>query len=420
MIDVNVYKLPNGLTLLHHYDCSTRMVCVNLLYDVGSRDENQSCTGLAHLMEHLMFTGSRYAPDFDGALQAAGGESNAWTSADMTNYYETLPAQNLETALWLESGRLLGLNLNDQGVSVQKKVVVEEFKQRCLNQPYGDLSHCVNSVAYTVHPYRWPVIGLSPDDIERASHREIVDFFHSHYAVNNLILCISGHVALDRAVDLVVKWFGDIEPVQLPKRELPQEPAHTARRCAHFRRDVPDDMVYLVFNMCGRTERDYVACDQLSDILSNGTSSRLYQNVLLKTGMFTDLDASVTGTIDPGLFLLRGRLSKGVKFDRALAAIEQELQRLVDDGVTQYEHEKATNKYESNFLFENIGYAEKAVKLCQYELLGKNSRELDYNADSVNTEVGRYHNLDRSRLQQVASQLFRPENSSVIFYGPNA
>ncbi len=172
--------------------------------------------------------------------------------------------------------------------------------------------------------------------------------------------------------------------------------------------------------MCGRTERDYVACDQLSDILSNGTSSRLYQNVLLKTGMFTDLDASVTGTIDPGLFLLRGRLSKGVKFDRALAAIEQELQRLVDDGVTQYEHEKATNKYESNFLFENIGYAEKAVKLCQYELLGKNSRELDYNADSVNTEVGRYHNLDRSRLQQVASQLFRPENSSVIFYGPNA
>ncbi len=420
MIDVSTYKLPNGLTLLHHYDSSTRMVCVNLLYDVGSRDESRSCTGLAHLMEHLMFTGSRYAPNFDEALQAAGGESNAWTSVDMTNYYETLPAQNLETALWLESGRLLGLNLSEDSVSVQKKVVVEEFKQRCLNQPYGDLSHCVNSVAYTVHPYQWPVIGLSPNDIECASHCQIVDFYKAHYAVSNAILCISGHVALDKAVALVEKWFGDIAPVQLPKRELPQEPAHAARRWARFHRDVPDDMLYLVFNMCGRTDRDYVACDQISDILSNGTSSRLFRNVMLKTGLFTDLDASVTGTLDPGLFLLRGRLSKGVKFDRALAVIEEELQRFVDDGVTQYEHEKATNKYESNFLFENIGYAEKAVKLCQYELLGKNSRELDYDAASVNTEVDRYHDLDTARLQHVASQLFRPENSSVIFYGPNA
>lgn len=420
MIDVSVYNLPNGLTLLHHYDCSTRMVCVNLLYDVGSRDESRTCTGLAHLMEHLMFTGSRYAPNFDEALQAAGGESNAWTSVDMTNYYETLPAQNLETALWLESGRLLGLNLSEDGVSVQKKVVVEEFKQRCLNQPYGDLSHCVNSVAYTVHPYQWPVIGLSPNDIERASHRQIVDFYKAHYAVNNAILCISGHVALDKTVALVEKWFGDIAPVQLPKRELPQEPAHTARRWARFHRDVPDDMLYLVFNMCGRTDRDYVACDQISDILSNGTSSRLFRNVMLKTGLFTDLDASITGTLDPGLFLLRGRLSKGVKFDRALAVIEEELQHFVDEGVTQYEHEKATNKYESNFFFENIGYAEKAVKLCQYELLGKNSRELDYDAASVNTEVSRYHDLDTARLQHVASRLFRPENSSVIFYGPNA
>ncbi len=420
MIDVKAHTLSNGLTLLHHYDASTRMVCVNLMMNVGSRDESPSRTGLAHLMEHLMFTGSLNAPNYDLPLQAAGGESNAWTSVDVTNYYETLPAQNLETALWLESDRLLHLSLHDDGIATQKKAVIEEFKQNCLNQPYGDLGHCVGSTAYTRHPYRWPVIGLRPDDIANASHDEIIKFFHDHYAVNNAVLCISGHVDFDDTVRLVEKWFGDIEPVPLRARNIAQEPAQTEPRLARFTREVPEDMLYLTFHMCGRGEADYAACDQLSDVLSSGMSSRLYRNVLLKSGMFTSLDASVTGNFDPGLFLIRGRLAHGVKYDDALQVIKHELDVLVADGVTPYEHEKATNKYESNALFENIGYAAKAAKLCLYEMLGKAQPGTNYHAASINTEIEHYHALTPQLLQEAASRLFTPSNTTVIYYGPNA
>ena len=282
------------------------------MYDVGSKDENPKATGLAHLFEHLMFTGSKNAPNFDAPLQAAGGSSNAWTSVDITNYYETLPAQNVETAFWLESDRLRYLNLTDESIDTQKSVVIEEFKQRCLNVPYGDLYHFCNDLAYKVHPYRWPTIGLSVDDIKNASHEDIKSFFAQHYAVNNLILCVSGHIEFEKAVALTEKWFGDFAPANIPVRNLPQEPVQTEQRFMSVKREVPQNVLTMMYHMCGRCDADYQVCDMLSDVLSNGMSSRFYRNVLVKSGLFTELDASVSGTYDPGLFIVRARLASGV------------------------------------------------------------------------------------------------------------
>ncbi len=413
MISVNTHKLKNGLRLLHHYDDATQMVAVNLLYDVGSRDEQPGKTGLAHLMEHLMFTGSTNAPGFDAALQAAGGESNAWTNVDMTNFYETLPAHNVETAFWLESDRLLNLSLSHESITTQKSVVIEEFKQRCLNVPYGDLVHIVNRLAFTNHPYRWPTIGAKIEDIENVSSQEILDFFHRHYAVNNLILCVSGHIDFEQTVSLAQKWFGSIQPRALNPRRLPVEPRQQEPRFMQIgNAEVPQDLIYMIYHMCGRGDADYQACDQLSDILSNGTSSRFYRNILVKTGLFTELDASITGTYDPGLFLIRGRLAEGVGFDEAKAAVALELRHLLDHGVTEHELEKCSNKFQSSSLFETVGYAEKAVKLSKYELLNK--------AEDINFEIDKYRALTPERIGTVATKLFDERNCSTLYYGPNA
>lgn len=413
MITVSTYRLKNGLRLLHHFDGVTKMVAVNLLYDVGSRDELKGRTGLAHLMEHLMFTGSKEAPNFDSCLQAAGGESNAWTSADVTNYYETLPTHNVETAFWLEADRLQNLNLRESSITTQKSVVIEEFKQRCLNVPYGDIVHIVNSLAYKEHSYRWPTIGERVEDIEQASSEEIKSFFKSHYAVNNLILCVSGNVAFDDAVALTEKWFGGIDSQPLVSRNIPREPEQTDLRFLAVHRDhVPQDLIYMIYHMGGRSDENYQTCDLLSDVLSSGMSSRFYQNVLLKTGLFTELDASISGTMDPGLFLVRGSLAHDVKFDDARRAIEAELQNLLTGGVTTQELEKYCNKYQANSLFENIGYAEKAVKLCKYELLSS--------AHDVNREIEKYRSVTPAHMIEVARNLFSPGNTSVLYYGPTA
>lgn len=412
VIAVRTHRLANGLRLLHHYDASTQMVAVNLLFDVGSRDESAEHTGLAHLIEHLMFTGSAHAPRFDAPLQAAGGVSNAFTSQDITNFYETLPAQNIETALWLESDRLMSLNLNQTSIDTQKSVVIEEFKQRCLNQPYGDLGHLSASLCYKVHPYRWPVIGLNLEQISQMPTQVIADFHHAHYAVNNAILCIAGQISYDRAVEMTEKWFADIAPHEVPLRQLPQEPEQTEPRLLAAKRPVPDNIITLHYHMCSRTDAAFAACDQLSDVLGNGLSSRLYRNVLKPTGLFTSLDAAVLGTRDPGLFKITGVLAHGATFSQARCAIEQELQRLISDGVAQYEHQKYTNKFESTQLFQNIGYADKALTLCRYALLG--------DVQAVNTEVAAYQKLTTHMLQQEAQRLFRPENCCALYYGPDA
>lgn len=412
MIPFSTYRLKNGLRLLHYFDKNTQMVALNLLYDVGSKDEDPKTTGLAHLFEHLMFTGSKHAQTFDAPLQAAGGSSNAWTSVDMTNYYETLPAQNVETAFWLEADRLRYLNLTDESIDTQKCVVIEEFKQRCLNVPYGDFYHICNDLAYKVHPYRWPTIGLRVEDVKNASHEEIKSFFARHYAVDNLILCVSGHISFEKAVKFAEKWFGDFAPANISARNLPQEPVQTQQRLLRINRKVPQNMITMMYHMCGRGGADYQACDMLSDVLSNGTSSRFYRNVLVKTGLFTELDASVSGTIDPGLFIVRARLADGVTFGKAQKAIDSELADFLRTGATAYEMEKCANKFESSQLFDTISYEKKGVKLCNYELLG--------DAAGINSEVEKYRNITQEKLMSVAADLLKSDNCSILYYGPDA
>ncbi len=411
MITFSTHRFPNGLRLVHHHDTTTRMVAVNLLYDVGSSDEHPAKTGLAHLMEHLMFSGTRHVPSYDGALQAAGGESNAWTSIDVTNYYDILPAHNLETALWLESERLINLALNEENIEVQKSVVIEEFKQRYLNQPYGDILHLQHGLAYKEHPYRWPTIGLSVDTIKNFTRDDVLDFHRKHYAVNNIVMCISGNVDFDTTVRLVEKWFGDIESRPIAGRRLPAEPPQGQYRFMSHKSDVPSNMIFTSYHMCGRTDSHYQATDLLSDVLGNGMSSRFYRELILGSDMFVDVDASVLGSRDPGLFYVRARLSQGASLDRAAELIDGVIERVKTD-ITQHEIDKCVNKYISNKLFENVGYAEKAVALARHELL--------WGASNINDENEVYRRLTPHDLMQVANTIFSQDNCCRIYYGPDA
>lgn len=409
MINFSTIRLDNGLTLIHHHNAATRMVALNLLYRVGSRDEQPEHTGLAHLMEHLMFTGSAHAPSFDSPLQAAGGSSNAWTSVDITNYYDILPAQNIETALWLERDRLLHLNIDARSIELQKGVVIEEFKQRYLNQPYGDLHHMLVGAAYRVHPYRWPTIGLRVDDIASVPAEVVLDFYRRHYSVNNMIMCVSGNIERQRAVDLVDKWFGDIAPVELAPRSYPAEPEQTEPRAVHHASGtVPADIMVRAYHMCSRMSPDFAPSDLLSDVLANGPSSRFKRGRLWKSGMFSELDASVLGFADPGLFMVRARLAEGVDFDTAGRAIDEELQQLLDNGVTDHEVTKYANKFVTTQLFENVGYDTKAARLCSFENLSS--------ADEINREPDRYLALTSADVDRVARQILRPENCTTVYY----
>ena len=412
MIKFKKHTLDNGLRLIHHYNAMTSMVAVNLLYDVGSSDEEIDKTGLAHLMEHLMFSRTKHITKFDDVLTRVGGDSNAWTSIDVTNYYEQLPAVNLETALWLESERLLNLDLTEENIEIQKSVVIEEFKQRYLNQPYGDIMHKMHGLAYKRHPYQWPTIGKDVDTIKSFTRDDIVDFHRRHYAVNNAVMCVSGNVEFDETVRLVEKWFGDIERTPQEPRCLPPEPKQECLRFLAHRSEVPYNMIFRAYHMCGRRDDDYQATDLLSDVLSNGASSRFSRSLIQGTDMFSEVSASVLGSRDPGLFYVRACLSPGVDFDKASAAIDMELNKLLDGGVTQHEVDKCVNKYISNKLLDSVGYSEKASLLCSHELL--------WGADGLNTENDRYRSLSPAHLCQVAAQVLDQNNCSTIFYGPNA
>lgn len=408
MVSFTRHQLDNGLTLLHHHDYSTRMVAVNLLYRVGSSDEKEPLTGLAHLLEHLMFTGSDHVTSFDQALQKAGGESNAWTSVDATNYYDVLPAHHLETALWLESDRLLSLSLSDNSIATQKSVVIEEFKQRCLNAPYGDLSHLMSSLAYQQHPYRWPAIGRSIDDIAAASAQDIRCFHQRHYAVNNLIMCISGNVTEDIALKMVTKWFGDIPAQTLSPSDHPTEPIQTAPRQMEVERNVPQTVIYQAFHTCGRSDSRYPAADLLSDVLSNGKSARFYQNLILPSNIFSELDAAVSGTLDDGLLFIRAKLRPESSIEEAQTAIRNELDNLQANPVTQYELEKFVNKHISASRFENVGYLQQAMRLCMYEQLG--------DATLINNEEDLYRNVTLNDMAQAINEVLSPNNCSTVIY----
>ena len=334
------------------------MVAINLLYDVGARDESPDCTGFAHLFEHLMFGGSLHIPDFDTALQKAGGENNAWTSNDITNYYTIVPRQNVETAFWLESDRMLGLDFSQHSLDVQKAVVMEEFKQRTLNQPYGDIPAIIRELAYREHPYRWPVIGRDISHIEKATLEDVRSFFYNHYAPNNAILAVVGDISFEEALRLSEKWFSPIEKRNIAPRCILPEPEQEAPRYKEVVRDIPSDAIVKAYHMGRRCDADYQTCDLMSDILSNGRSSRLFRRLVMEKSLFTSIDASITGDIDAGLFLINGRLNQGVSLQQADEAIEEELGRLCRESASEQEISKMVHKFETGYLFSNLSYEE--------------------------------------------------------------
>lgn len=408
MITVNKYQFLNGLRLLHHADSNTRMVAINLLYDVGARDESPDCTGFAHLFEHLMFGGSLHIPDFDTALQKAGGENNAWTSNDITNYYTIVPRQNVETAFWLESDRMLGLDFSQHSLDVQKAVVMEEFKQRTLNQPYGDIPAIIRELAYREHPYRWPVIGRDISHIEKATLEDVRSFFYNHYAPNNAILAVVGDISFEEALRLSEKWFSPIEKRNIAPRCILPEPEQEAPRYKEVVRDIPSDAIVKAYHMGRRCDADYQTCDLMSDILSNGRSSRLFRRLVMEKSLFTSIDASITGDIDAGLFLINGRLNQGVSLQQADEAIEEELGRLCRESSSEQEISKMVHKFETGYLFSNLSYVDKAANLSYFELIDA--------AESIDREVEKYYRITPESLQKTAQAVFRANNMSTLYY----
>lgn len=408
MITVNKYQFLNGLRLLHHADSNTRMVAINLLYDVGARDESPDCTGFAHLFEHLMFGGSLHIPDFDTALQKAGGENNAWTSNDITNYYTIVPRQNVETAFWLESDRMLGLDFSQHSLDVQKAVVMEEFKQRTLNQPYGDIPAIIRELAYREHPYRWPVIGRDISHIEKATLEDVRSFFYNHYAPNNAILAVVGDISFEEALRLSEKWFSPIEKRNITPRCILPEPEQEAPRYKEAVRDIPSDAIVKAYHMGRRCDADYQTCDLMSDILSNGRSSRLFRRLVMEKSLFTSIDASITGDIDAGLFLINGRLNQGVSLQQADEAIEEELGRLCRESASEQEISKMVHKFETGYLFSNLSYVDKAANLSYFELIDA--------AESIDREVEKYYRITPESLQKTAQAVFRANNMSTLYY----
>lgn len=405
---INRHILGNGLRLVHSQDESTQMVALNILYNVGARDEHPEHTGFAHLFEHLMFGGSVNIPDYDTPLQLAGGENNAWTNNDITNYYLTVPYQNVETAFWLESDRMLSLDFNERSLEVQRGVVMEEFKQRCLNQPYGDVSHLLRPLAYQTHPYQWPTIGKDLSHIANATLEEVKDFFFRFYAPNNAIIAVTGHISFEEALRLTEKWFGPIPRREVPVRNLPVEQEQTEERRLVVERNVPLDALFMAFHMCDHLHPDYYAYDILSDILSNGRSSRLNQRLVQEKQLFSTIDAYISGTLDAGLFHIAGKPAAGVSLETAEKAVWDELELLKQEFVREQELEKVKNKFESTQIFGNINYLNVATNLAWFELLGR--------AEDMETEVKRYRSVTVEQLQQVAQTAFRKENGVVLYY----
>lgn len=411
MIEFEKFTLDNGLLLLVHTDYSTPIAAFNLLYRVGSRNENPSKTGFAHLFEHLMFGGSANIPVFDEQLERVGGENNAFTSNDITNYYITLPAENIETAFWLESDRMLSLAFSQKSLDVQKSVVIEEFNQRYLNQPYGDVWLHLRPLAYKVHPYRWPTIGQSPEHISSATLDDVKEFFFSHYAPNNAILCVAGPVDPSNILELTQKWFGSIERRSLAESAILKEPQQAEPRYLTLERDVPFNAIYKAYHMCNRTHPDYPATDLLSDLLSNGRSSRLYQRLVKDQKLFSSVNAYITGDVDEGLFVITGYLYNSTSFEVAEKALIEQVEELQSKPVESLELEKVKNKFEANFIFEQESVLNNAMNLAYYEMLG--------DANLLNVELNRYGSVASSDIQRVARSILNESNCSTLYYSAN-
>lgn len=408
MITYEKFKLKNNLTVIVHEDNSTPMAHVNILYDVGARDEEESRTGFAHLFEHLMFGGSINIPNYDEPLQMVGGENNAFTTNDITNYYCTVPAENLETAFWLESDRMLSLAFTDKSLEVQRSVVIEEFKQRYLNQPYGDVWLLLRPLAYKKHPYKWATIGKEIAHIEEATMDDVKSFFKRHYHPANAIMVVGGNVKTAEVRRLAEKWFEPIPEGVKIKRELPPEPTQTEARKLTVERDVPVNAIYKVYHMCSRFDADYHAMDILSDILSRGNSSRLYKSLHKEQNLFNDINAYVMGDFDKGLFVISGKLNDEVSMETAEKAILAELKKLCDEAVPEDELQKCKNKVESSLTFSETDVLNKTTNLAISELLG--------DAELINEEIIKYGNVRVADIQRLAKEVLIESNCSTLYY----
>ena len=408
MINYTRQILSNGLTLIVMEDDNTPLVSVNTLYNVGSRDEEPSRTGYAHLFEHLMFGGTRNVPDFDKVVTEMGGESNANTNSDVTQYYLTVPAQYLEQALWLESDRMRSIDLSPAKLAVQQSVVTEEYNFRYINRPYGDMWLLMRPLCYKVHPYRWCTIGADIRHVQEATTADVEAFFSRFYCPSNAIMAVAGNVKSDEVVRIAEKLFGDIAPGKCVERHLPAEPEQRESRMMKVERDVPADALYLCYPTCGRTGEDMPAIDLVSDILTNGPSSRLYNELVKKQALFGELDAYITGEADPGLFVVAGKLRDGVALDKARAAVEAELQRMATETVPEKELEKVVNKYESTFCYSQYKILDCAMALCYYEWLG--------HIEWVNTEPQLYRKVTPDDIRRVSADMFQPQHQSTLYY----
>jgi predicted Zn-dependent peptidase len=388
------------------------MAVVNVMYDVGAKDEDPSRTGFAHLFEHLMFGGSINIPVYDEPLQMAGGENNAYTTNDLTNYYIQLPAENLETAFWLESDRMLSLAFTENSLEVQRKVVCEEFKEHYLNKPYGDVWLKLRELAYQVHPYRWMTIGKELSHIENAQLQDVKNFFFKHYRPVNAILVVAGNVTVERVRELAEKWFGPIEAGEKYVRRLPEEPAQTAPKKLEVHANVPLDAFYKCWHIYSRMDQRYYIADLITEVLSGGGSSRLYQALVKEKQLFSNIECYHFGTVDAGLLAIEGKLVKGVKMEDAEAAVTQELDKLKAEKVTEAELQKVKNKTESMIAFEDMSVMNRANSLAFYELLG--------NAGLMNTELDRYNKVTVEDILEQSNQIFREENSSTLYYRSKA
>ena len=408
MINFNRFKLDNGLTVLVHEDHTTAMAVVNILYKVGARDESPEQTGFAHLFEHLMFGGSVNIPNYDAPLQSVGGENNAFTSNDITNYYITLPSDNFETAFWLESDRMLSLAFSDQSLEVQRQVVCEEFKQRYLNQPYGDVYLKLRPLAYKVHPYRWATIGKELKHIEDAKMEDVKAFFHKFYTPQNAIMVVAGDVTLEEVKALSEKWFADIPAGNAYERNLPQEPKQEEARQEIVESDVPVDAIYIAFHGVERLSPDYYTTDLISDLLSRGSSSRLYRSLVKENQLFSEINAYMMGSIDTNMFVVEGKPLAGVSLEEAEQHIWKELEKIKSEKVEESELQKVKNKVESTMLFAELSILDKAMNLAFFEMLSQ--------AEDYNQEVAKYAAVTAEDIQRVAKELFSKENSSTLFY----
>jgi predicted Zn-dependent peptidase len=408
MIHYNKFTLKNGLKVIVHEDFTTPMVAMNILYDVGAKDENPNQTGFAHLFEHLMFGGSVNIPEYDEPLQNAGGENNAYTTNDLTNYYIQIPAKNAEIAFWLESDRMLSLAFGEKSLDVQRKVVCEEFKEHYINKPYGDAWKYLRELVYTQHPYQWMTIGKELSHIENAQLQDVKNFFFKHYRPQNAILCVAGNITTEKVKELSEKWFEPIEAGEKYNRNIADEPEQTSPRKLVLEKEVPVSVIYKAYPMAARREKNYYVADLISDVLSGGNSARLHQRLVKEQKLFSQIDCYHTGSVEKGLLVIEGKISEGITAEQADAAIEKELDLLKSEKIAETELEKVKTKIESMLAFEDLSLLNRANNLAFYELLG--------DASQMNTEFENYNQVTVDDIFEQANEILNPNKCSTMFY----